>query len=133
MRVLSVILLVMLPIVAQSQDIERDTIVWSVDKLRDERADISEAYTCEFITYGNDQIAWIQKEATNYFEPTEVVGSFGEFSADVEKVFRFRYDKNPATLTFTRFEDKWTIAMEVIEGGQNIMPYVFTVSAIKIK
>jgi hypothetical protein len=83
-------------------------------------------------TTGTNSIVWDQLdgESTYTFTVLSQQGEWNNVSQDGSTVFTVNKGSSTGTLTFQRVNGELKVSMEFIKNGVNVMPYVFTVSAV---
>lgn len=119
---------------AQTANIESDVLQWEVDGLYDSAANTSVDFTCQFITYPDSKIVWIQKDDyTSEFTIRSSSSDWTDPSVSGVVDYNVKYADKRGTLRISRVSDLTQIRMYFIDDNKNIMPYIFHVKSVTKK
>jgi hypothetical protein len=123
-----------LSVKAQTLSVENDILEWQVDNLYDTAANVTSAFTCQFITYPDSKIAWVQKD--NYtieFNIRSTEGNWDDPDQAGSMEYSVKYEDKKGKIRISRSVDGIQIRMFFMEDDKNTMPYVFHVTALTKK
>jgi len=115
--------------------IRQDTLTWKVGSLRDMNTDSVSAYSCDFQTFGDKRVLWIQ-QGGEYVVDLKVVSVEGDWevlSSDGVASYTVKHDKLIGTLEFRKVGNEIAVYSKFMDSGQNTMPFKFLVSSVQKK
>jgi hypothetical protein len=115
---------------ATAQSVDSSNLTWHVDGFHNKSNNEDVTLASRFET-SPQQIRWSQKGGAFVydFEVTGKTGSWTELQVDGEVTFEVTFRGQSGTIRFARTQGKITIETSILKDGQNLLPYVFTVSS----
>lgn len=116
-------LLVAIPtgIYAQSSNPQSDTLRWNASGFTDQNTNATVQKTCQFVTYGNSKIDWIQKSGTVTYTLTVngVSGNWTDANTDGSITYNVSFNEFTGTLVITR-SGAITVALNITSPSDQI-------------
>jgi len=118
---------------AKAQNILQDTVTWNSTRAVGQVNNDELNYNCQFITRTNQSIDWIQKNGArvNHFNVTSVDGTWTNAAVDGQLVYHVAMNNFTGDVTLSRASGQTTIHLNISEGGQSGMNYVFYIASIQ--
>ena len=114
------------------QDISTATLKWTASGFRDLDTDKDFGNSCQFITYGNDKVEWIQDNG-NYVNAWNVSQAQGSW-ADVKTAGTYGYQFSDGTIsgeiTIQKSGTGWQLDL-VIVGGTSDIKLKYTITSVE--
>jgi len=108
-----------------------DTLEWQSGEFYNTSNQETVSHQSKFTT-GTSEILWDQLngESSYTFTIVSTDGEWNDVNTDGARVYHVTKGPTSGTLTFQRENGITKVTMEFIKNGTNVMPYVFTVSAV---
>lgn len=129
--VITIFLASITTLIVEAQSIHKDNIRWIVSNVTDLQVDENSSYSCQFITYGEDKIEWIQGDYVIVMKVQRIRGKWTNLENNGSIMYEVRLTDKTGTLTFSKDEGVFKIGMKFMDGLKNSTPYRFNVSAMK--
>jgi hypothetical protein len=125
-------LLLLLPIVAKTQDPSSNSLLWILGQGKDLRSGQSFEYTGSLVTGAGEIITWTQKSLTTSFQVTGVSGAWEDTAAKGQLTYAVSEQGATGTITIGRDAKGVYVSMEFPKGdpqGTKVRWNVISVSA----
>ena len=129
--VFTILLTASIPTPAQDLSIDTDTLIWTVQSIRNTQTGEENTLASEFRTTANS-VAWIQDSGNqvDQFHVTGRTSGWADPTIDGELTYSISWGKLVGQLQFNRQDSHVTIVMTMNRDGKNCMPFLFNVAAI---
>ena len=130
---LVLLLIVVAGPLAKAQNVLQATVTWNSTRAVDQVSNGQINYNCQFITRTNQSIDWIQRNGArvNHFNVTGVDGTWTNTTVDGQIIYHVAMNNFTGEVTLSRASGQTTIHLNISEGGQSGMNYIFYIASVK--
>lgn len=116
-----------------AQNIETDTIRWNASKFTDLLSNTEVNKPCQFISYHNSSIKWLQKNGELVYVLTvnSVTGDWSEVNVNGTMSYDVSLDAMTGTISFSRSNNELKIVLD-LRGGSGDIKNEYSISNFEI-
>ena len=132
MRILLLLIMLSSFISARGQQVSSDSLKWNASGFTDAVSNtIVENAPCQFISYGNNRVDWVQGGGSfvSTLTTSSVNGTWSDVSNNGSIVYNFSMDTLTGQITFSRSASALTVTL-VLTGGTREINNVYTITTI---